>query len=250
LPRPAPSNATIADQVIEELTPSGNLVWSWDTAKHIPLTETDPQWYQTILNPTGPALSPGYDNYHFNSVEEIGDDVLISYRALDAVYLINKVTGKIIWKLGGVKQPESLRIVGDPVFASGSGFGGQHYARFNGGNTNSITLHDNGTGRNRPPRAVRYTISNHTATLQESVTAGDPLAAGSACCGSAAELPGGDWVMSWGFTPIIVELSPLGRQFLLQWLDKGEFSYRAEPVLPGVLSINALRSGMNAQFPR
>jgi hypothetical protein len=246
-----PSNAPITDNVVEELSPSGALVWSWDPQNHIPLTETDPEWYDTILHPTGPSFGAGYDNYHFNSAQQLGNYVLVSFRHLDAVYLIEKSTGNIIWKLGGSKRAESLKIQGDPVFQQkGNGFGGQHYARFFG-STNGVTLHDNGTGRNRSPRGVRYSInlSKRTATLQEAIT--DPLATNSACCGSAARLPGGDWVSSWGFTPIVTELNSQGaRQFLLRWTDTGEFSYRAEPVLPGVLSITALRTGMDTQWPR
>jgi len=247
-----PSNAQIADNVVEELTSTGGLVWSWDPQTHIPLTETDPQWYDTILHPTGPSFGDGYDNYHFNSAQQLGNLVLVSFRHLDAVYLIDKPTGNIIWKLGGSKRAESLKITGDPVFQGkgSNGFGGQHYARFQGSSV-QITLHDNGTGRNRSPRGVRYAINltKRTASLQESIS--DPLATSAACCGSAARLPGGDWVSSWGFTPIVTELNSQGaRQFLLQWTDNGEFSYRAEPVLPGVLSINALRSGMDVQFPR
>jgi hypothetical protein len=70
------------------------------------------------------------------------------------------------------------------------------------------------------------------------------------CCGSARKLPGGDWVMSWGFTPIITEFNPADqRQFLIQLTDAGFFSYRAIPVLPGVLSPAKLRADMNMQYP-
>ena len=245
------SSALISDQTLEEISPSGALVWSWDIGQHIPLTETDPEWFAGILNPQGLALAPGADDYHWNSVQEVGDNILFSLRNADAIYEISKKTGKIIWKLGGTPRPESLRVVNDPVFDSGSGFGGQHFARFYGGTTTQVTLHDNGTGRGRGPRGVRYAISvsKRTATLLESVS--DPLVTSSACCGSATKLPGGDWVASWGFSSVVTELNPAGaRQFLLQWTDPFEFSYRAEPVLPGVLSIGALRSAMNTQYPR
>jgi len=267
------SDSAIEDNVIEELSPSGGLVWGWDAFNHIPLTETDPQWRSSIS--PSPIAPFGFDNYHMNSVAEFGQYLLVSFRSLDAVYLIDKVTGDIIWKLGGTHTPESLTVLGDQVFSSGGGFGGQHDARFLtmwlGGDvpggwvthgdagpedalpsgTFDITLHDNGSGRGRPPRAVRYriSISQQTATLKESVS--DPLAPTSTATGSARKLPGGDWVVSWGFDPVVTELTPRGkRRFLLQWTDPGFFSYRAEPVLPGVLSIDTLRSAMDAQYPR
>ena len=113
----------------------------------------------------------------------------------------------------------------------------------------TLSLYDNGSARGRPPRALRFAIdtSARTATLVESVT--DPEVSTSGCCGSARKLPGGDWVMSWGLNPIVTELAPDGsRPFKLVF--PGDFSYRANPVLPGVLSAETLRAGMDAQHPR
>ena len=245
-----PRDAAIVNQVIQELTPTGQVVWSWDAAAHIALTETDRLWWDTILNPTGPSFGFGFDNYHWNSAQQLGNYILLSFRHENAVYLVDKTTGSIVWKLGGTKTAQSLKIVGDPVFSvAGNGFGGQHYARFSG-STGAITLQDNGTNRNRAPRGVRYVISlsKRTATLVESIS--DPLAPDSACCGSAAKLTTGNWVASWGFNPIVTELSPLGvRQFLITFAP-GTFSYRVDPVMPGVLTIAQLRAAMNTQHPR
>ena len=243
-----PSNATISDQVLEEETPTGQLVWHWDIGQHIPLTCADPPFYASDLNPQGLALAPGTDIYHWNSIEEIGNNILISLRNCDALFLINKTTGNIVWKLGGTHTPQSLTIIGDP---DGGNTSGQHFARFYGGTTTQVTAHDNGTLAGRGPRGVRWVISlaHRTATMVESIN--DPSVAFSACCGSAMKLPGGDWVASWGFTPTVEELNPGGvRQFLLQWTDPGVFSYRAEPVLPGMLTLPQLRTAMNIQYPR
>jgi hypothetical protein len=35
-----PADATVLDGEIQEVTPAGDLVWSWSTADHIPLAET------------------------------------------------------------------------------------------------------------------------------------------------------------------------------------------------------------------
>jgi hypothetical protein len=241
--------ATISDQVLEEVNPSGQLVWHWDVAQHIGVDQTDPQWYATALQ--AGILAPGNDIYHWNSLEEVGNQILISLRHADAVYDIDKTTGNILWKIGGSHIAQSLRIVGDPVFTAGGGFGGQHFARFYGGTTTQVTIHDNGTGRGRGPRGVRYVISlaNRTATMVESVT--DPADTFSACCGSATKLPTGDWVASWGFGPYVEELTPAGaRVLLIQWTDPNTFSYRAEPVMPGQLTLAQLRTAMNFQYPR
>jgi hypothetical protein len=234
-----PGTAELVDQVIEELTPAGDVVWSWDTADHIPVAETDPQFRR------GAGL-PAYDAYHWNSIEATDTGYIVSFRHLDAVYNIDKTTGHIVWKLGGSTRPESLSIANDPVFTGGSHFGGQHDARLLG--DGSVTLFDDGTNLGRAPRGVRYQIDTDsaTATMVEQHT--DPIAPAAVCCGSARRLDGGDWVIGWGGLHSVSELSSTdNRVFLLEFTNAD--IYRATPVAPGVLDRAALRAGMDAQYP-
>ena len=237
-----PAAATILDHVIEELDPSGAVLWSWDTADRIPVSEMASQWYQQyVVNGTAP-----HDVYHFNSIDYTGSGFVVSFRHADAVYNIDKTTGNILWKVGGSPRLESLAISGDPVFNGGGGFGGQHDARLIG--DGSLTLHDNGTNQNRAPRAVHYALdtSTRTATLVEQ--AGDSLVTASACCGSVRKLPGENWTMGWGGSHVATEMTPAGdRVFLLQFPNAT--LYRAVPIPFGQLSRDSLRNGMDAQYP-
>jgi len=238
-----PSNATIFNNVVQEIAPNGNLVWQWDTNDHIPLREVPSHWWPLILSG---GTSSSYDTFHINSAEWKNGNVHISFRHLDAIYEVSRSTGKILWKLGGIPRPESLTPVGDP-YASTSIFGGQHDARILPDGT--VTVHDNGTGFARPPRAVRYRLdlTGRTATLIEQVT--DPDVGGSGCCGSARKLPTGDWLVDWGLNPYVTELTPTGnRVFRITFSNM--FAYRAFPVMPGQLSRSALRAGMDEQYPR
>jgi len=238
-----PVSASVLDPVIQELKPDGTLVWSWDAADHIPASEMDPQWYQQyIVGGSGP-----YDVYHWNSAEFTGSGFIFSFRHEDAVYDVDQSTGNVLWKLGGSSRPGSLVVNGDPVFPT-SGFGGQHDARLLSDGT--VTLYDDGTGRNRAPRAVRYQIDTTTtpgtATLVEQL--GDPLISSSFCCGAARKLSGGDWVMGWGGTDTDTEMTSTGtRVFLLQFGD-GALIYRSVPVPYGQLDPAALRAGMDSQY--
>jgi hypothetical protein len=114
-------------------------------------------------------------------------------------------------------------------------------------------VHDNGTNKSRPPRAVRYEIDEAagSATLLESVS--DPDAPSANCCGSARRSPSGSWVASWGGlgnTPHpISEFDGTGSQ-TFKLLFPGDFSYRANPVEYGQLGRSALRQGMNLRHPR
>ena len=237
-----PRAGILLDNVIEELTPTGKLAWSWSSAAHISPSELRPEWDAQAL-----AGGVPLDAYHMNSVAEDEDGVVVSFRHLNAIYRITEATGAIAWKLGGTPTQQSLTVVGDPVFAGAGSLSGQHDARLLP--DGSLTLHDNGTTGPRPPRAVRYAINTNrrTATLLESLS--DPAASSSFCCGSARRLPGGDWVVSWGASHYSEELGPRGNVVMrFQW-PPGWFSYRVVPVLPGTLSRAALRAGMDARQP-
>jgi hypothetical protein len=231
--------ATIIDNVIEEIAPNGTLVWHWSAAEHIPVSETDPHWWPQFLANSSPA-----DPYHMNSLQPDGNGLVVSLRHLNAIIRIDKASGNIVWKLSGTPRPVSLTFEGDPF----GNFAGQYDARLLPDGT--LTVHDNGTLLGRAPRAVRYSIDPiaKTATFVEQVN--DPDVPSSGCCGSARKVPGGDWVMSWGQNPVVTELTPGGnRIFRMKFLEP-YFAYRAAPVPVGVLSRAALRSGMDAQFPR
>jgi hypothetical protein len=206
---------------------------------HIPASETMATWWpQYIQNQT---LA---DPYHMNSVEPNGAGFVVSFRQLDAVFRIDKATGNILWKLGGTPTPQSLQFVGDTY----GNISGQHDARMLPDGT--LTVHDNGSGAGRAPRAVRYSINttSNTATMVEHIT--DSVVSASGCCGSARRLAGGNWGVDWGENPVVTELTPAGKEVLRMTFNQPFFTYRAPPIPPGTFSTAALRSAMDAQFPR
>jgi Arylsulfotransferase (ASST) len=262
--QPAPSDATIVDYVLQELNPNTNpptVVWSWDTYDHIPPAETAQEW--RVTSPSNGSCC--FEPYHFNSIEATSGGFVASFRHLDAAYKFDPSAsgGPIVWKLGGSPRAESLTVQGDPIFSNGGSFSGQHDARVL--SDGSVTLHDNGTNQSRQPRAVHYAIDTTsnppTATLLAQQT--DPLVSFSPCCGSARLLPGGDWVVGWGGSCCLpsgsaqvatgTELTSSGaRVFLLQFQGANGIRptiYRFLPVPSGVLTRDALRAGMDAQYP-
>ena len=240
-----PANAFVLDGEVQEIDPQGGRVWAWNTRDHVKLEEAGRWLPELIQHPTifKSNGTPVYDVAHVNSFEPAGNLLVLSARYLDAAYGIDRTTGLVLWKLGGTHIPQSLTIVGDPLGANE--FGGQHDARLlDGGRV--LTVFDNGSRRQRLPRALAFRLDtvHRRAALGQSVSF--PQAGKSVCCGSARRLPGGDWVVSWGNTSWVTELTPTGSPVLTIEFADHLASYRAVPILPGQLSRAALRRGMDA----
>jgi hypothetical protein len=241
-----PPDATVLDGEVQRFDPAGHLVWTWSTADHVQLAETE-RWFPRQLKYTVglPDGQRAYDIVHLNSIDVNGDRVLISLRHTDAVYEVDARDGHVRWKLGGTRTPERLAVSDDPYGART--FGGQHDARYVDGRT--VSVFDNGTLRDRAPRVTEFRIDRRrrTARLRRSFEYARALY--NNCCGSARRLQGGDWVVSWGKRSVFGEFTGSGRPVLVIRLGGRLRSYRAFPVAPGAFSRTALRRGMDAMAP-
>jgi hypothetical protein len=238
-----PADARVLDAVVQEVAPSGRLVWSWNSKDHTSVSESTPLMGAVITNPSElPGGGVAYDLAHINSVEPDGGSVIVSLRHLDAIFKVSRASGAIEWKLGGTRTSESLRVAGEPD--DSFVFGGQHDARLLPDGT--LTVHDNRTGQKVAPRAVRYRIDEASGIATQVEEIVDRGAEESLCCGSARRLPGGNWVVSWGYNPLVRELTPAGKVVFGLRFGGGLFSYRAVPLRRGEVSLRALRAGMDA----
>jgi hypothetical protein len=238
-----PRDATVIDGEVQELAPDGKLVWSWSSRGRVKLRETVA--WRLRAREFEYEGRPAVDLIHMNSVQFVGGNLLISGKNVNAAYLVRRSDGKVLWKLGGTRRPESLTVKRDPL--GDAPLDGQHDARMHA--DGSVSIHDNGSfGRDRLPRVVRYRIRGRTATLVQTIK--DRRVGHSYCCGSAQRLRGGHWLIGWGASPFITEVGPNGRPVLSLKMPRKLFSYKAQSVAPGVLTREALRAGMDAQYPR
>jgi hypothetical protein len=227
------SSATILDCVIEELDVKGGVVWSWHASDHISPTES--------LHPSGG------DIYHCNSVDTdpVTGNVLLSSRHTDAVYLIDKSTGKIIWKMGGSSpnhdHAQILTIKDDPEGV----FHAQHDARFqpNG----DVSLYDDQSwNASLAARGVEYHIDSRAGTATLVWAFQSPDGRNSLATGSFRRLDGGaDNVVGWGIKPngpLFTEVDARGRVLLSVTFPSGEFSYRVIKVPVTALDHGFLRA--------
>jgi hypothetical protein len=236
-----PSDAITQASLIREVTPQDEVVWNWDTGDRIGPEETPQRWWSqlTLRNPSWHDIS------HWNAVEPDGRFMYLSYRHLDAVYKVDRVSGEVIWKLGGTETAKSLKVLDDPY--GDHPLDGQHDVRVqpNG----SITIFDNRTLLpDSEPRAVRYRINEDAGTARLVEQVEDPTVSSAVAAGSARRLPSKEWLISWGNNGIL----DTGRGVIGAYDRAGRpifrmraLSYRAIPVPQGSVSVNELRRAMD-----
>lgn len=231
-------NATIDDCIIQEVDSAGRLVWEWRASEHI--------LGQEVTHPLAAQVGNVviYDVFHCNSVDvdPASGNVLLSVRHADAVYLIDKTSGSIIWKLGGrpVASEQLLRINGDPY----NSFHAQHDARFEGGG--DVSLFDNQSwDSSLAARGVVYHIDGPAATATLVWSYSSPDGHNSLATGSFRPLNDGtDDVVGWGFKrgTLFTEVDQSGRALLDVGLPNGEGAYRVIKVLPELFNHSLLRA--------
>jgi Arylsulfotransferase (ASST) len=240
-----PHRASVVFPEVEEIDPSGRLVWRWSSRGRVGLEETSDRWWDSVRrNPhPGPGGAPTYDPFHINSIDPWGHHrLVVSMRHTNAVYGIERSTGSVLWKLGGTHTPASLRVIGDPH--GEDLFGGQHDARIT--SHGRLSFFDNAKDRGRPPRAVWYDLdlARGTATFVRQLT--DPIVRESHCCGSVRPTAGG-WIVDWGRNPLVTGFDRRGRIAFRLHLPIS--TYRAVPVPRGAVTARGLERGMEAMEP-
>ena len=180
-------DALVMNVMIQEVTPEGEVAWEWSGWDHFFFEDTA---VPSMLTREPPAI---VDFVHPNGLAlDLDGNILLSSRSLDEITKIDRETGEIIWRLGGLTDPNNeFTFIDDPL----NGFTGQHMpVVLENGN---LLLFDNGD-RHDPPlsRAVEYEIDAEarTATLVWSYDNGQY----SRAMGSVQRLTNGNTVIGWG----------------------------------------------------
>ncbi|HLY49621.1 MAG TPA: arylsulfotransferase family protein [Solirubrobacteraceae bacterium] len=208
---------------------TGKLLYTWDAlnpgkAPHVPLSASE----QPASVPTAP--NGAWDAYHVNSIQVLSHNrILVSLRNTWAAYLINSVTGKTIWTLGGRRPWNSFSFGRDATFAW------QHDVELLP--HNRITLFDDGCCRINPGRrlgtpsgpsrglVLRLDVARHRASLVAAYPHRPRLF--TAFLGSMQLLPNRNAVVGWGSLPYFSEYSAAGKQLLDVRFPGKDQSYRA-----------------------
>jgi Arylsulfotransferase (ASST) len=108
--------ASVVFPEVQEIDSAGRVAWRWNSRDRIDLDETPARWWDSVRrNPhPGPGGAPTYDPFHINSIDPWGRrQLVVSMRHTDGIYGIERSNGEILWKLGGTRTEESLRVRGD-----------------------------------------------------------------------------------------------------------------------------------------
>jgi Arylsulfotransferase (ASST)/Abnormal spindle-like microcephaly-assoc'd, ASPM-SPD-2-Hydin len=133
------SSAVVLGLVIQELDSNKNVIFQWRSWDHFQITDATED-----IDLTAHTI----DYVHGNAIElDYDGNLLLSSRHLDEITKINRQSGEIIWRWGGLKSRNNeILFVNDPIT-----FSHQHdIRRANNGN---LTIFDN--GNLRTPRFTR-----------------------------------------------------------------------------------------------
>lgn len=239
-PTPGP-NSTIADCVVQQLDPQGQLLWQWTASDHIdPVTET------TVAPSTTIGGQTVYDVFHCNSIDvNAAGDVLVSARHLNAVFEVRRSDGKVVWKLGGKPTNKDNAAIMQIQFDLEGGPVQQHDARYLP--DNHIGMFDNQSPETGlPARGIEYSLNFSTNTAEPSFSFASQERGPSCCMGSYRRSPDGHRVIGWGYMisngRVMTEINADAAAVLDISMPTGTGVYRAVKVAPTFYKIATLRS--------
>ncbi len=222
-----PPRGAIVDTAIQEIDMKTGLVrWEWHSLDHVATSESETET-------PAPTTRTPWDWFHINSIDlEPGGDIFISARSTWAGYQLQGASGRILWRLGGLKSSFKM--------GPGTETAWQHDGRILA--DGEITFFDDGSN---PPihqqsRAVRIALDfkTHEAHLVSTYThANPPLLAASQ--GNMQTLADGNTVVGYGGVPAISEYAQGGAllfdanlPFDMSFYRAFRFPWRGRPLSP------------------
>jgi hypothetical protein len=219
------SDGTITDTAIQEIDMRTGLVrWEWHSLDHVGVSESEVE---------APTDATPWDWFHLNSIDlEPEGNIFISARSTWAGYQLEGGSGKILWRLGGLKSSFKM--------GPGTETAWQHDGRILA--DGDVTFFDDGSN---PPihsqsRAIRIRLdlATHEARLLSAYThPNPPLLAASQ--GNAQVLASGSTVVGYGGVPAISEYSGDGLllfdahlPFDMSFYRAFRFPWQGRPVSP------------------
>ncbi len=210
------ASAQVVEGIVQELEiETGKVLFEWHSLDHVGVDES---YLGT------PGSSGSIDYFHLNAIDVDTDgNLLVSGRNTSTIYKLNRKTGAIIWRLGGMKS--------DFQMGPEATFNFQHDPRAHEDGT--LTLFDNGAAgpgsedvepMSRPLR-LRLDTKTMTAALVQVYET--PTARLATALGNVQQQPHGGVFVGWGAAGAFSEFAPDGSVLFDATLPAGAVSYRA-----------------------
>ncbi|MFZ4620076.1 MAG: aryl-sulfate sulfotransferase [Bacteroidota bacterium] len=206
------TNATVIGNNIQEIDPSGKVVFEWKCWNDMDIVDAVHE------NLTAQTV----DYIHMNAIALDRDsNILCSARHLSQITKINRKTGAVMWRLGG--KHNQFTYINDPI----GGTSYQHDIRVlpNG----NITMMDNGNFHNPSfSRAVEYQLDTVAMTAKLVWQYRHSPDRYTWWMGNVQRLPSGNTLIDWadGSLPKLTEVTPAGVKVMELGFVNYAHSYR------------------------
>lgn len=212
--------ATVTGAIVQEVDPSGNVVFEWRSWDHFDILDASDQVDFT---------SDDVDVTHINSAEwDTDGNIIMSNRNIDEITKISRATADVLWRFGGKKNQFALTNTDEEGVEF---FNWQHDARRQP--TGTITLYDNGNHKEPPrSRAVEYELDEENLTATQVWQYRNVPDFFGFATGNVQRLPNGNSVINWGgvgvneHLPFITEVQPDGSKAYEAYFVENQSSYR------------------------
>ncbi len=218
-----PPDQTVIDGIVQEIDiKTGQVLFQWNSADHVPYSESE--------QPLPASATTPWDWFHVNAVHVAANgSLLIDARDTWTSYDVSLRTGQIRWQLGGKDSSFTVAAApGQTLDGAGEIFAWQHDPEQVG--PDLFTFFDNdSSGSPLLPASravtVRLNFRTKVATLVGSDSQPEGLSAPSQ--GNAQTTGNGDLFVGWGALPYFSEFSRTGKLLFNAEFPAGVNTYRA-----------------------
>lgn len=190
-------NALVSGAVIQELNAQRNVVWQWRSWDHFAFQT----YYAPLLLANAMPLvrNPVVDSFHINTIVlDTDGNLLLSNYPLE-VDKINRQTGAVMWRLGGIGNQFSF--VGEAPQVAAAHFGGHGLSRLANGDIMIFCNADQQATHSSKVYEYRLDEANKIATLVWSYSPATNWY--SWHTGNAQRLSNGNTFIGWGSAAIV-----------------------------------------------
>lgn len=144
-------SVTLIDFVFQEIK-NGEVIFEWNSANYPEILEAIDPIYLDQYNSNGLV-----DYFHFNSfsIDPIDNNFIVSARHTNQIYKIDRISGEIIWRLGG--NSSNFDLTENEIFSH------QHHVSVTKDGT--LILFDNGVTKNQQTRIIEFDLDETNYTI-------------------------------------------------------------------------------------